>query len=384
MGWGRGLGPLTDCLAIANELRRTCEIAFVCKDEFADFVRQAEYTQYPIVSPPAPREVDSEFYSDFPYFQGLGDEQLVRQMIAQEKEAILDFRPKAVFSWLQFTTPIVASQLGVPLASKANLPEHPKFVPPVFAVPLQPSKVTPIFNKLLIEYSLPVVHSIWELSFLRSDLKLAPTVPEFEPHLEEIPNLYYVGHLVYSGFELAEEPEWLSKWDESRPTVFVYLSAKQFRTQDYTEAIAKQFEGLEFQVVVALGAHVPVEQVPDSSQNIRFEQLVPAHVMLSKSDVFISTGTRGSTWNALLHGVSMVLFPGVDVEMGLNAYNIERHGAGVRLPDEAFFTRQLVDAVRRVKGSDYRKRALALGDRLRSFGGPARAAELIKELASGV
>jgi len=381
MSWGRGLGPLTDCLAIAEELNRTCEVAFVCKEAFISPVRQAGYSWYPIMSPPDRKEVDHEFYVDFPYFQGLGDELLIRHMIAQEIEAMSDFRPDAVFAWLQFTTSITARCLGVPLASKANWPDHPRFVPPSFAVPLQPSRVTPIFNRLLTEYNLPTMNNVWELSFLRSDLKVAPTIPEFEPDLEGISNLHYVGHLVYSGFELANQPDWLSNWDESRPTVFVYLSAKQFRVQDCTQVIVDQFDGTEFQVIVALGGHVPTDQIPKSTQNIRFEQLVPAHVMLSKSDVFITTGTRGSTSNALLHGVSMVLFPGVDVEMGLNAYNIEKYGAGIRLPDAAFFTRQLVDTVSTVMRPDSRKRALALGNRLKSFGGPSRAANLIEELA---
>jgi UDP:flavonoid glycosyltransferase YjiC (YdhE family) len=381
MSWGRGLGPLTDCLAIARSLRENCDIGFVVKDEFIEFTKRGGYSIYNITSPTTHKKITNEFYTDFPYFQGLSDETLLTNTLRDERAAVLDFKPNVIFSWLQFTAAITATDLKVDLVSKANWPEHPGFVPPDFANPVQPSKVTPLFNQILESYKQPLIDSVWDLSFLRSNCKIAPTLPDFEPGLGNVPDLYYVGHLVYQGDEIASEPDWMQNLDGSRKVVFIYLSDKQIDLAENALLLAELFEGTEFQVIVSMGAHVPLDRIPKHTNNVMFEKLVQADSMFSKCDIFVSTGTRGSTWAALLHGVSMVLFPGVDMEMGFNAHNIATYGAGIRLPDEKFFTMELLQAIRKVATPEYRNQAKILGQKIEKLGGPVKAAQIISNLA---
>jgi UDP:flavonoid glycosyltransferase YjiC (YdhE family) len=380
MSWGRGLGPLTDCLAIASCLRKESEVAFLVKEEFVKFAKRGNYVTYDIISGATHKKITNEFYTDFPCFQGLGDESLLAEMLRCEREAILDFKPNVIFSWLQFTATITAADLRVPLVSKANWPEHPNFVPLDFTADIQPSKVTPIFNQILMDHNQSQINSIWDLSFLRSKLKIAPTLPLFEPGLRKVPDLYYVGHLVYQGSEIASVPEWMKKLEPSKKIVFVYLSDKQLDLSKNAIKLAELFDNTEFQVIVSLGAHISADQVPSQMGNVQFEKLVPADLMFSKSDVFVSTGTRGSAWAALLHGVSMVLFPGVDMETGLNAHNISKYGAGIRLADDVFFTKELITALRRVSKPEYRNQAKKLGNQMMKLGGPAQAAKIIQKL----
>ena len=92
-------------------------------------------------------------------------------------------------------------------------------------------------------------------------------------------------------------------------------------------------------------------------------------------------GTRGSTWNSLLHGVSMVLFPGIDMEMGFNSQNIERFGAGIRLPNEAFYSDKLLSALRIVNTKEFTHNSWVLGEKMRKIGGPIFAANCVRRIA---
>ena len=386
MSWGRGIGPLVDCLSVARESSALGhDVAFLCRQRFSALAIEAGYEVYPNIKPPAPPTIDSDLFNvDFPVFQGLGGEEWVRKTLACEFEAIEDFQPDAVFTWLQFTATISARVVGVPIASVARWTGHPDFSSPLLDGGHFPrSGCIPLFNRILAEHGLPLVDDIWELDFLRSDLKIVPGTPELEPGVGSVSNLYYVGHLITSRVEKTKLLQELTRWALGHPTVFVYLSMKQFQPQEYAPIIRKAFNDSEFRVVVATVLKDVCPELPESTNNVRLVRWIPINAMMSISDVVISTGTRGTSWQAALHGAAHVAFPGKDPERDFVARMVETAGAGLGLPDEAFTPESILGAVREVLNPVTRARAEALGDRLRSLGGPKRAAELLVRLAQG-
>jgi UDP:flavonoid glycosyltransferase YjiC (YdhE family) len=385
MSWGRGMGPLEDCLSVAKQasvLGHT--VAFVCRERFCALPAQAGYRVYPNATPPAPPTIDSDLFNvDFPVFQGLGEEKWVRKILACEFAAIEDFRPHAVFTWLQFTAAISARVAGVPIASVARWTGHPEFASPLLGGRFLRSGCTPLFNRILAEYELPLIDDVWELDFFRSDLKIVAGTPELEPGLASVSNLYYVGHLLPSEADKTKLSQELTRWALGYPAVFVYLSVKQFQPEEYCPIIRKAFDGSEFRAVVAVGLKDICPELPESTSNVRFVRWIPIDAMMSISDVVVSTGTRGTSWQAALHGAGHVAFPGKDPERDFVARMLETAGAGIRLPDEAFTPKRILSAVREVLNPVTRAHAKVLGDQLRSLGGPKRAAELLVRLAQG-
>ena len=153
MSWGRGMGPLMDCLAVARELRKVGhEVAFLGRDRFKEIIAKEGFSNYPIISPHAPKKLDHLFDIDFPTFQGLDDEKLVRATVDNEFDALENFKPDIIFSWLQFTAYISAKTSKIPLVSVARWTGHPRFTSPILGNKGFPvSRCTPLFNKFLKE-----------------------------------------------------------------------------------------------------------------------------------------------------------------------------------------------------------------------------------------
>lgn len=385
MSWGRGIGPLIDCISVAKEAAALgCDVAFLCGERHFALASQSGYTVYPNATPPAPPTVDDLFYVDFPLFQGLGEEEWVRRILDSEFAAIESFKPHVIFSWLQFTIGISAKIAGVSTAAVARWTGHPEFTSPLLGGGHFPkSGCTPLFNRILAEYGLPQIDDIWDLDFLRSDLKIVAGTPELEPGLASIPNLHYVGHLVPFGAEDGDLSEDLAEWICGHPTVFFYLSRKQFQPEEYAPIVKEAFDGSEFRAVVAVGFTEACPALPNSTDNVWFERWLPIDAILSRTDIVVSTATRGIAWKAALHGAAQIAFPGKDPELDFIGRMIETAGAGIRLPNEAFTSARILNAVRDVLDPTTRASARALGDRLKSLGGPKRAAELLVRLAKG-
>ena len=385
MSWGRGMGPLMDCLYVAREASDLGHrVAFICRNRFADLTARYRYEVYLNASPPAPKTIDADLFNeDFPVFQGLGEEQWVRQILAHEFTAIEDFRPDAVFTWLQFTGVISALASGIPVASLARWPAHPEYTSPFLARGHKTvSRCTPLFNQILSEHGLPSVSNVWELDFMQSNLKISPSAPELEPGLQSIPGLYFVGHLNPCKGD-ATLPHSLAQWLSDHPAVFVYLSVKQFQPNYYIPVLREAFEGSEFRVVVAVGLPDLYPQLPENSANLWFERWINSEAMDSIADVVISAGTRGICWEAALRGTAHLAFPGNDHERNHCVSMMESAGAAKRLSDASFAPLSITQAVREALASDMKAHARALGDRLRSLGGPRYAAELLVGLAEG-
>jgi UDP:flavonoid glycosyltransferase YjiC (YdhE family) len=173
----------------------------------------------------------------------------------------------------------------------------------------------------------------------------------------------------------------LGEWTHDHPTVFIYFSVKQFSPDQYIPVIRDAFDGSEFRVVIACGLEDVCPVLPESTGNVQFVRWVPLNAMMSISDIVISTGTRGTAWQAAVHGAASIMFPGTDPERDFVAQMVESAHAGIKMRDDDFSPQPLLDVTRKVYNSEARSYARRLGERLNSLGGSRRAAELLVELA---
>lgn len=301
------MGPLMDCLAVADEVRKLGhKVGFLCRDRFYKIAKTEGYSVYPVISPKAPRRINRLFDLDFPFFQGLNDEVLVKKTIQNELVAIQKFKPDVIFTWLQFTAYISAKTTDTPIASVARWTGHSGFTSDLLDGGHFPvSRCTPLFNYFLEKFDLPKIDDIWELDFVRSDLKVVPGIPDLEPGFRKEKNLHYVGYLSYkSAGKMNKLPQQLKDWLTSSPSVFVYLSAKQFQPKNYVPILQQAFDDSGFRVIVAVGLKDICPQLPKNTESVRFERLLPIDVVLPHVDILISTGTRGISWQAALNGVA--------------------------------------------------------------------------------
>ncbi len=283
---------------------------------------------------------------------------------------------------MQLTAPITAKKHGIKHASIARWTEHPKFTSPTYEKIFgsefaPPSKATDIFNNILNKYDLPTVRDVWDLSFLRSDVKIAPTLPELEPGLAAVSNLHYVGYIKGLDSDNLVVEDWLIRWAESKSkNIFVYLSAKQFSPENIVSAILKTFGNTGFNVIIALGQQYNIKSYREG--NIIVTSWIPGEFVISNCSAVISTGTRNTCLQAILAGVGSIMFPGADDELYYISSMMQRIGCGLQLPDSDFVPEKILDAVMSINNPQFKTKCAEIGDRLRQLGGPNRAIEIIE------
>lgn len=387
MSWGRGKGPLADLLAVADVAARAMhQVAFAVKADFLLDVQERRIEVVDTIPSKSLRAITDQFYSDFAAFQGLDDPAYVEDILLAEQRACQQFRPDVIVSHLQPTASITARSIGLKHLSRASWTEHPKFTSPVseryFGTPeAPPSSATPVFNGALRSRSLPEVHDFWNLCFMYSDAKFAPSIPGLEPGLMDVEGLTYVGYLSGINPGRAVAP-WLKAWAGERAIrVFVYLSAKDIGPDVYCPLLVEALDTGEFEVLVAVGGAISsLPPIARNGRRVRFVEWVPGDFVIAHSDVVVCMGTRGTSLQALMAGAGLVLFPGEDDELFFFTHKLEELGVGHRLSRDHLDASELRDAVAGALDAATRSRSRELGRKIIAAGGPARVVRMIEEL----
>lgn len=385
MSYGRGMGPIVEMISLAKVARiKGHEICFAAKKLFETEILRNKFFNIHEIPSKELRPVDSMFFEDFAVFQGLGDKEYINEIISSEQKAVDKFKPDVIVSLLQLTAIISARKNKIKFVSIARWTEHPDFSSPVYKdlfgdrLP-PPSKATPVFNEFLELYDLPTVKDVWDLSFMFSDMKIAPSSPEIEPGLERVFNLHYVGFIKGLDNKEFNIDDWILEWSKSEyPKVFVYLSAKQFAPDFYIPIIIKAFDNANFKVIISTGQHSSFQI--SSTENILVTNWVPGDFVISHSDIIISTGTRTICLQSLLAGACSVLFPGLDSELLFISSMMQDVGCGIILADSEFEAARIIEAVNLINKPEARLRSRQMRERLLELGGPERAIELVEEL----
>lgn len=392
----------TRCLSIADALSpETDSWAAVCTRSRRKWFESLGIPTFKCVDPTYRGVKDGKDMTmptviDFIRVFGLADEDFLKDTIHAEVDAIRNFKPDVIYSNFSLTAPISAKICGVPIVSTARYPylmnenslteliadttiaeectlylKHRESLPKVS---------TDGINAILREYRLDPIERITDLYFLQSTLKIAPTIPELEPQLKNIPDLHYVGYLVSESFETSAAAEWLSDMDSSNMIIYVYFSRGSIMPQESIDVLPKALDGTEIQAIVSFGYHPAVPNLPPSTKNVRFEFFVPGMKVLEKSKGILSHGGQNLLVNGLLHGVPGIMVPCSDFVRQFDARSVNTLGIGLSLKRSEFIPETVRETIYKILNPEFSERARACGEKVRALGGPKRAVELMRSL----
>jgi UDP:flavonoid glycosyltransferase YjiC (YdhE family) len=383
---GSALGSISRCLAMAEVLREQGhQTLFLTNSLSAEHVEGFGFNHLVGAMPLPP----SDFHpmhdlADVAVYLNLTEESYIRQALDREWKAVERFQPDVVVSEFKLTAPITAARAELPLVSTACTPAMPGFRSYLYRGEPRLDHMDALsgFNKVLNELGQEAIENVAELFYGRSQVKLAPTSPELEPALAEVPDMHYVGYLLHHAMERGELPPELQAPARGGRLVFVYLSSGEIGPKTYTKVLPPAFAGTRYQVAVATGDHPDLPELPPNTNNVFYYRFLPGMSMLEASCAYISHGGQNSVVSAMLTGTPSLLFPGGDFERYFNARQAGRLGAAKNLPSENFTPERLGQHLDDLLQSSCAQAARAAGERLRSLGGPQRAAELILKAAS--
>ncbi|MCZ7398830.1 MAG: glycosyltransferase [Candidatus Methanoperedens sp.] len=393
---GVGLGPLTRCLAVAHEAKiRGHEVLFLCKDTFCEIVRKFGYRTY--TAPTSVRNQGQKLppfrLSDVAITLGWVEESYINSAIEAERQTIRSFRPDVIFTETQFSLPLSASIENIPWVAATSWADHPDFKSPLYKDNETASGFEERFNHILDKYSQPKINDICELAFLRAQIKIAPTTPELQPELQDIPDVHYVGSLLSPEMEdsfLTPQPErWLNSklpdvvenWEQNHPVIYVYMSPGDIKPNLWIPTLIKAFKDTRFNVIVTLA---PLKILPNSLpniSNIKFFESLPAIKAIRRSNLVITHGGANTVTSALISGKPMMIFPDKYAERDYNGRAVERLGAGMNFRTEKFTPQDLLlNAEKITSDSTFALNAKKIGDRIRKLGGSRSTFDLIEKI----
>lgn len=380
---GVGLGPLTRCLAVAKEaVSRGHEIVFLCKDSFADIITKYGYQYYnaPICHSNGVKPHPFRL-SDVAIELGWIEKLYIEKAVKRERQIIKLFKPDVIFTETQFSVPISAGIENIPWAAATSWADHPDFKSPLYADSETFNGYENQFNRILKKYNLPKINDINELAYFRANLKIAPTIPEIQPELRQVPDVHFVGYLLSPDMEEGRLPETVEKWNKNNPTIYVYMSPGDITPEQWVSTMISAFKNTQFNIMVTLAPlHIHLNSLPKIS-NIQFIANLPGSAAIRRSDLVITHGGGNTVTNALLQGKPMMIFSHLYAERDYNGRAIERLGAGINFRTEQFNEKDLLNNARKIiSNKSYYRNAQKLGRRLQSFGGAKKAVDLLEEL----
>lgn len=147
-------------------------------------------------------------------------------------------------------------------------------------------------------------------------------------------------------------------------------------------AAAQGLANLHMEIVMtAASDYEPHElDLGPRAPNIHVARWISHSDLLPNTAVIVTTGGAGTIMAALAAGVPIIVVP-TEWDKPENAQRVVEIGAGLRLEPRLCTPERLRAAVERVLcDPTYRTNAGRMANLLRSYGGPARAAELLEEL----
>ncbi len=375
------MGTITRCLSIADHLRRLGhECLFLTNGEGAKLVSEEGFPFVEGVLPDPPGKHHPVYdLSDVAVFLNLTREGFIRRSLETELRTVDRFTPDVLFSEFKLTAPITAAVTGVPLVSTACSPADPRFVSPLFpgAKALNHADAVEGFNRVLDDHKLEAIENTAELFFSRSDVKVAPTVCEIEPLLEDVPDIHYTGYLLHDRRELAALPQGLLENAGSRAIVFVYFSTGEIEPDAYIHVIPQAFQDSEYHAIVAVGDHPDVPELPPSTSNTTWVRFVPGRSLMRHCRAVIFHGGQNTAVSSLIHKLPSLIFPGKDFERDFNARSLAQIGAGMHLSVDDFTPAKVLEATRRLQAPSFHAAVQTYSEKILRKGGPERAAEVV-------
>ncbi|HWI74590.1 MAG TPA: nucleotide disphospho-sugar-binding domain-containing protein, partial [Baekduia sp.] len=217
---------------------------------------------------------------------------------------------------------------------------------------------------------------------LSPHLYLHPSVPSFEYPRADLPaQVRFAGPHLPAAPATTQLPAW---WDDmladERPVVLVTQGTV---ATDPAELLLPTLEALKDEpvfVVAVTGGPDPA-LLPPAPANARVERYIPFAALMPHVDAYVTNGGYGGLQFALAHGVP-ILSSGATEDKPELAARVAWSGAGIGMRAQRARPEKVRNAVRKLlEWPSFRARAQAIAAEMATYDGPARASDLLEELA---
>lgn len=171
-----------------------------------------------------------------------------------------------------------------------------------------------------------------------------------------------LGHAAYAGRCGAERPYtgiWQATSNDGRPVLLVSMSTAYVQGPDYFKMCIQALAGLDWHVVLAIGDNNQAESFSPLPQHFEIVQHVPQLKILPHASLLVFMGGPTSTWEAMYHGIPVVMITHGHGDPEAYAEHATDLGIGIHLKKSDTTADNLRHAVKQIQ------RDCAIHDRVR-------------------
>ena len=324
---GRGLGPLTRCLAVADEARkRGHQVHFLIKETFVQLVQRFGY-EWTLAAEPRMRDNTiscPDTWSDIAAYLGLTQTEFLNEALQIEKELTHKFRPDWVFIESNVSLPLTCIREGIPFASTYSWADAP-------ALQLQTQKVTSGLapnataqhNLYLEKCGSTSILDLSELVTQFAKMVVIPSIPSLQPEVSSNSRFTFVGHLLFDALEYAALSAKGKEGFNNGLRVYAYLATSDLRESVWAKALEHVCAVPGVSVLTITKNH------RSHVHNCVAQAWLPGGTVMSMADISLHAGTANTMMLAVQHKVPQIMLPLSDSERRYNSEQVVRCGAGL-------------------------------------------------------
>lgn len=172
------------------------------------------------------------------------------------------------------------------------------------------------------------------------------------------------------------------------PVVYISLGTINNDNVDFYRQCFEAFGNHSGQFILSVGKRTDIAALGSIPANFIVRNFVPQLDILQRADVFITHGGMNSVHEGLYYNVPLIVIP-QQMEQGVVAQQVAKHGAGVALANTVPFGQTTVPMLRSAldqvlaQKAQYHVAAVLLGESLRAAGGYQRAAQELMAFGQG-
>ena len=240
-------------------------------------------------------------------------------------------------------------------------------------------------NRIRVQYGLRPMGCSVNAFTGRLPLYLIPSVPELDYNRrDQPPNVHYVGPCVWTKPAGAESLDWLNELPVNRPWVHATEGTAHYQDPFLLRATARGLADQPVEVILTTGSQsrdpetLGLHPLPT---NVHLKRWVSHEDLLPRCAAIVTTGGAATVLASLKAGVPLVVVP-TFWDKNDNAQRVVEAGVGLRLaPRHCTPDRVRAAVMRLLEEPAFRENARRMARRFAEVPGPARAAELLENLA---